>query len=236
MKKHMLFFVVIFLSFLFLATYVAAGDLKAKDMIKNIQWLGHDTFKIKAEKIIYIDPFKLTIKDEADIILITHGHYDHCSEADIKAIKGPNTVIISPKSCAEKIKDNIKIINRGDVIEIGNVKVEAVPAYNVDKQFHPKSTDGVGYIITVSGVRIYHAGDTDRIPEMKTFKDIDIALLPVSGKYVMTADEAILAAIDINPKIAIPMHYGTIVGTEADAQKFAAALKGKMEVVILKKE
>jgi len=222
--------------FLFSVTCASADTLKVKDMIKNIHWLGHDTFKITGEKNIYIDPFKIDKKDTADIILVTHGHHDHCSDADIKMLTGPNTVIISPNSCAEKIKGNVKIIKRGDVIEMGNIKIEAVPAYNIDKQYHPKSADGVGYIITISGFRIYHAGDTDRIPEMKTFKDIDIALLPVSGKYVMTADEAVQAAYDIKPKIAIPMHYGTIIGSEQDALKFEKDLKGKIEVVILKKE
>lgn len=236
MKKHVFSFFLVFIAFLLFTIPATSNELKAKDMIKNIKWLGHDTFKIKADKSIYIDPFKLSTKDEADIILVTHGHHDHCSELDIRALKGPKTIIISPKSCGEKIKDNVKIINRGDLLEIDNIKIEAVPAYNVDKHFHPKSADGVGYIVTVSGIRIYHAGDTDRIPEMKTFKDIDIALLPVSGRYVMTADEAIQAALDIKPKIAVPMHYGTIVGTDTDAQKFANALKGKVDVVILKKE
>ncbi|HOP85621.1 MAG TPA: MBL fold metallo-hydrolase [Syntrophorhabdaceae bacterium] len=236
MKRFLIFSFFVFFTFLFFATTTYADEVKVKNMLKNIHWLGHDTFKITGEKNIYIDPFKITKKDTADIILVTHGHHDHCSDADINMLTGPNTIIISPKSCAEKLKGPVKTIKRGDVFDIGNIKIEAVPAYNVDKQYHPKSADGVGYIITVYGVRIYHAGDTDRIPEMKTFKEIDIALLPVSGKYVMTADEAVQAAEDIKPKIAIPMHYGTIIGTEEDAMKFKDTLKGKIEVVILKKE
>jgi L-ascorbate metabolism protein UlaG (beta-lactamase superfamily) len=110
-----------------------------------------------------------------------------------------------------------------------------VPAYNTNKQFHTKDKGWVGYIFTVQGQRIYIAGDTDYISEMKNFK-VDIALLPVSGTYVMTADEAVKAALDMKPKVAIPMHYGSIVGSEKDAKRFADSLKGKVEVVILKEE
>lgn len=231
MKRLCLF--IIMLVFFISSGMVYADPIKSKEMVKNIQWLGHDTFKISADKNIYIDPFKIKNKDSADLILITHGHHDHCSPDDIAKITGPNTMIITPPSCAEKIKGNIKVVKRQDNIEINGVDIEVVPAYNVDKKYHPKTADGVGYIINIKGVRIYHAGDTDRIPEMKGFRKIGIALLPVSGKYVMDPDEAALAAMDIKPHIAIPMHYGTIIGSVSDAQKFAQALKGKVEVIIL---
>ncbi|MEW6584769.1 MAG: MBL fold metallo-hydrolase [Nitrospirota bacterium] len=204
-------------------------------MIDNIHWLGHDTFKIGGEKVIYTDPFKIKRKDTADIILITHEHYDHCSPEDVKMIQGPDTVIVTTSDCSKKLTGNIRIVKPGDKMTIGGVSVEAVPSYNLNKQFHTKDRGWVGYIFTLSGHRIYIAGDTDYIPEMKDFK-VDIALLPVSGTYVMTADEAIRAALDIKPKIAIPMHYGSIVGSKEDAKKFAAGLKGKIEVVILKEE
>lgn len=205
-------------------------------MIKNIHWLGHDTFKITAEKVIYTDPFKIKKKDKADIILITHDHYDHCSPDDIKKLQGPDTIIVATADCAKKLSGNIKTIKAGDKINAGGVEIEAVPSYNTNKQFHPKSSGWVGYIFTAGGQRIYIAGDTDYIPEMKTFNNIDIALLPVSGTYVMTSEEAVKAALDIRPKIAIPMHYGSIVGDESDARRFADALKAKIEVVILNEE
>jgi len=129
----------------------------------------------------------------------------------------------------------VMTVKPGDSIEAGGIKVEVVPAYNTNKQFHTQNKGWVGYIFTVGGERIYIAGDTDHIPEMKSFR-ADIALLPVSGTYVMTADEAVLAALDINPRVAIPMHYGSIVGTAADAKKFAEKLKGKIDVRILDKE
>jgi L-ascorbate metabolism protein UlaG (beta-lactamase superfamily) len=212
----------------------AAGDAQA--LMKEIHWLGHDTFKITGEKIIFTDPFKVKKAETADIILISHEHFDHCSPEDVKKLQGPSTVVIAAPSCAEKLSGNVKTVKRGDVIEIGGVRIEAVPAYNVDKKFHPKDADGVGYIITVKDVRIYFAGDTDHIPEMKTFKNIGIAFLPVSGTYVMSAREAAKAALDIRPEIAVPMHYGRIIGTKMNAEMFERDLKGKVKVVLLTEE
>ena len=218
-----------------LSLFMLAIAKEGYSMTGNIHWLGHDTFRIKGEQLIYTDPFKIKKKDTAGIILITHEHYDHCSAEDVKKLQGPETVIVTPADCASKLQGNVKIVKPGDKIEVGGVQIEAVPSYNTNKQFHTKDRGWVGYVFTVKGQRIYIAGDTDRIPEMKNIRT-DIALLPVSGTYVMTADEAAQAALDIKPKVAIPMHYGSIVGTKEDARKFAEKLKGKIEVVILPEE
>lgn len=209
---------------------------KEANMVDDIHWVGHDTFKITAEKVIYTDPFRLKKSDRADIILITHEHHDHCSPDDVERIRTDATVIVATPDCAGKLKGNIKTVKPGDTLTVEGVDIEVVPSYNTNKRFHPKDRNWVGYIFTVKGKRIYIAGDTDHIPEMKTFKDIDTALLPVSGTYVMTAEEAVRAAIDINPKTAVPMHYNKTVGTISDAEKFAEGLKDKIEVVILDEE
>jgi L-ascorbate metabolism protein UlaG (beta-lactamase superfamily) len=218
-----------------LTTFAFAGGKEAGKMVENIHWLGHDTFKITGEKVIYTDPFKIKKEDTADIILITHEHYDHCSPEDVKKVQGPDTIIVATQDCAGKLSGDVRTVRPGDRITVEGVEIEAVPSYNTNKQFHTKDRNWVGYIFRLNGQRIYLAGDTDHIPEMKTF-DVDIALLPVSGTYVMTSDEAARAALDIKPKIAVPMHYNSIVGTEKDALKFAATLKGKIEVRVLKEE
>ncbi len=205
------------------------------EFVKKIKWLGHDSFRIDASKTIYIDPFKISSNVKADFVLITHDHYDHCSPEDIDKIKQPDTIIITEQNSAKKLKGDIRQIKPGDTITVGGMIVEAVPSYNTDKSFHPRKNSWLGFIIEIDGVRIYHAGDTDFIPEMKDFM-ADIALLPVSGTYVMTATQAIEAAIAINPKIAIPMHYGAIVGGEQDAVNFKNGLFGKIDVKILQKE
>jgi L-ascorbate metabolism protein UlaG (beta-lactamase superfamily) len=234
MKRRDLFCILFLLIFIISAS-VSAGEKEAEEVAENIHWLGHDTFKITGEKVIYTDPFEIKQKDTADIILITHEHRDHCSTADLEKVRGPKTVIVATPDCASKLSGDIRFMKPGDRITVEGVDIEAVPAYNTNKKFHPKGNAWIGYIFTVNGMRIYLAGDTDHIPEMKNF-NVDIALLPVSGTYVMTAEEAVKAAIDINPKVAIPMHYDSVVGTLDDAERFAAGLKGRVEVKILKEE
>jgi len=203
-------------------------------MTDNIHWLGHDSFRIDGEKTIYIDPWKLkSDSPKADIILITHDHYDHCSPSDVAAIQKDDTEIVTVKDCLDKLSGNLHSILPGEKIELGNIIVEAVPSYNIGKKFHPKSNNWVGFVVTVNNTRIYHAGDTDHIPEMKDIK-CDIGLIPVSGTYVMTCEEAVEAVKDINPKIAIPMHWGDIVGGRKDAEYFKK--HASCEVIILEKE
>ncbi len=196
----------------------------------GITWTGHAGFKIlHGNKKMYIDPYKLSNKYEnifdADIVLITHNHFDHLSIEDLKNIINERTVIVSAQECLSqlkslKVKDLIGIDPRNNE-KLDDLVVEAVPAYNVNKDFHPKDDKKIGFILKFGNDRIYHTGDSDIIPEMKDTNPT-IVLIPVSGTYVMTAEEASKAVNElINPKIAIPMHYGTIVGNKEDAIRFS---------------
>jgi L-ascorbate metabolism protein UlaG (beta-lactamase superfamily) len=202
-------------------------------VVKNITWLGHDGFLIKGDgKAIVIDPFQVKQCEPADIILISHEHYDHCSPEDVKKIRKDSTVIVTEAQSAAKLSGDVRVVQPGDKLMVSGIPIEAVPSYNTNKSFHPKENGWLGFIVTVDGVRVYHAGDTDRIPEMESFQ-VDIALLPVSGTYVMTAEEAVEAARMFKPKVVIPMHYGAIVGSADDAKRFSEALQGTCEVVVL---
>ncbi len=215
---------------------VKGEDGMIDTILDNLEWLGHDCFRLKAVgKTIYFDPFQISGEHPpADIIFISHEHFDHCSPEDIDKIRQPSTVIITEPNAATKLSGNVMSLIPGQKVSLDGIDILAVPAYNTNKDFHPRSKNWLGFIITIDGVRLYHAGDTDYIPEMKNFK-ADIALLPISGTYVMTAEEAAQAALDINPKVAIPMHFGAIIGEQNDAQKFADQLAGKINVQILNK-
>ena len=206
-----------------------------KDLIERLAWLGHDSYRVDGDLTFYFDPYEIVAGKDADIIFISHEHFDHCSPADVAKIQKDDTVIVADVASAAKLKGDVRTMRPGDRLSVKGVDIEAVPAYNLNKQFHPKNAEMLGFVVTIDGVRLYHAGDTDFIPEMKKLKT-DIALLPVSGTYVMTADEAVQAAQAIELKVAIPMHYGAIVGDKSDAEHFRDQMAGKKEVVILEKE
>ena len=197
----------------------------------EVQWLGHDSFLLEhGGTRVCIDPFKLAAAPKADIILVTHDHFDHCDPASVDKLRGPGTVVLAPFGCSVKLK-GFRAVAKGETITENGVKIEVVAAYNIGKPYHSREM-GVGYVISIGGRRVYHAGDTDRIPEMKKLGAIDIALLPVSGTYVMNAEEAASAANeDIKPRVAVPMHYGTIIGSQADAEKFKSLCE--CDVVLL---
>ena len=206
------------------------------NIVGNIQWFGQSDFRIEiAGKVIYIDHVRIVDDLPADIVLITHPHFDHFSEPAIAKVSTSNTVVIGPADCKYSgLCKEFKTFAPGDTFILGEtMKIKAVPAYNIIKiKNHPKSNKWLGYLISFEGVTIYHAGDTERIPEMKEFT-CDIALLPLGQTYTMSSvDEAVEAIKDLKPKIAIPMHYGLYEGKQADADDFKAKLNGITEVVI----
>lgn len=210
----------------------------------EISWLGNSGFLINNGKNIYIDPYNMKSEKKADIILITHSHYDHCSIADISKIIKQGTIIVLPANVQSKITKfdqeiSMQVAEPGDKIDLGNVKLDVVNAYNTDKEFHPQQENWLGFVIKIENVIIYHAGDTDIIPEMEKLTGYGkqgnefIALLPVGGKYTMDAEQAAKAATIIKPTLAIPMHYASVAGTEEDAKKFCqlcqdAGIKAEM--------
>lgn len=206
-----------------------------EDVLKDLSWLGHDCILYQNKITLYFDPFEIDGGPPADLILISHDHFDHCSPDDVKKIQTKDTIIVTETDSAKKLTGRIEILQPGETKIIQGISIEAVPSYNTNKDFHPKAKGWIGFIVTLNGVRLYHPGDTDFIPEMKTIK-ADIAFLPVSGTYVMTAKEAVEAAKVLNPQIAIPMHYGAIVGSDDDAREFKELLQGIVEVRILPKK
>ncbi len=196
----------------------------------KIEWLGHASFKINTGKvIIYIDPYQIRDTEKADLILITHDHYDHCSPEDVEKLRKDSTVVFAGGECGDKTKVDAVMVP-GQREEIKNIIIDAVPAYNVGKKFHPKEKKYVGYVIEIKGKRIYHAGDTDLIPEMDDIRAA-VALLPVGGTYTMNSDEAAVAAKKIGCDIAVPMHYGSIIGDKSDAEHFREVCECEVKIL-----
>ena len=208
-------------------------------MLEYIEVLCHSSIKINKEKVIYIDPFKIEKNyNDADIVFITHDHYDHYSEEDIDKVINENTTIIIPEELLTKLlrkgfrKDSIITVEPNKKYMIQGMKFETIPAYNTNKQFHPKENGWVGYIIEIKGVRYYIAGDTDITEENRRVK-CDVAFVPVGGTYTMDFKEAATLVNEIKPKMAIPIHYGDIVGTKQDAIDFSKLLHPEIKCEIL---
>ena len=204
-------------------------------MLENIEVLCHSSIRINKEKVIYIDPFKINKNyNDADIIFITHDHYDHYSEEDIdKVIKEGTTIVISKDLLKKGINKNAIIVAEPNKeYETQGINFNTIPAYNINKKFHPKENNWLGYIITINNVKYYVAGDTDITDENRKVK-CDVAFVPVGGTYTMDFKEAAQLINEIKPKIAVPIHYGSIVGTEQDARNFINLLNSEIKGVIL---
>ena len=216
--------------------------MPAASYLQGLSWYGHSSFKVARGGVtLYLDPWRLPVEPhDADLVLITHPHFDHLDPGDVAKVVKSDTVIVTVADCAAKLQEakvpgTIQIVKPGDVVKVKGAVIEVVPAYNTNKPAHPKEKQWVGFIVEIDGVRIYHAGDTDFIPEMRGFKNLDVALLPISGTYTMTVEEAVEAAQALSPKVVVPMHYGQIIGTAEDAKRFQKLCNG-MLVEILPRE
>ncbi|MFQ5871495.1 MAG: MBL fold metallo-hydrolase [Candidatus Geothermarchaeales archaeon] len=206
----------------------------------TFHWLGHDGFRVENQKTVYFDPYRLEgSQKRGDIVFVTHDHSDHLSVEDLKKVVSEETTIVTVEHCRDKLSNlkakEVVVVDPGREAEVRGVRVRAISAYNVNKfrapgqLFHPKEYGGAGYLVEIHGVTVYHAGDTDVIPEMEGLEP-EVALLPVSGTYVMTPQEAAEAAEKIRPKVAIPMHYGGIVGSRKDAEEFKKLAAVRVEI------
>ena len=210
-------------------------------MLEDIEVLYHSCIRMNKEKMIYIDPYHIEKNyNDADMIFITHDHYDHYSEEDIDKVRKNNTIFIVPENLLNKLikkginDENIITLDPGDAENIDGIKVEAIHSYYIDKPFHPKENNWLGYVIEIDGVRYYIAGDTDITEENKKIK-CDVAFVPVGGKYTMNFSEAAQLINIIKPKNAVPIHYGSVVGTKQDATDFIKLLYPTTKGIILMK-
>ena len=196
-------------------------------MLENIDVLYHSSIRFCKENIVYFDPFKIeTNYNDADVIFITHDHYDHYSEEDIEKIVKEDTIIVIPEDLKAKVlekgwkEENIITVIPNKSYTVKNIEFQTVPAYNTNKQFHPKENNWVGYLVKMEGITYYISGDTDITEENKKVK-CDVAFVPVGGTYTMDYKEAAELINEIKPKVAVPTHYGSIVGSKKDGAKFA---------------
>jgi L-ascorbate metabolism protein UlaG (beta-lactamase superfamily) len=204
--------------------------LQGMRMKDSIVWLGHASFRIDGPPVIYIDPWRVPrTRQPADIILITHDHYDHCSPADVEKLRGPETMVIGNAMAAAVIND-VTVLRPWQTINVGRASIKSVPAYN---SHHPQSFDGLGYIISLNHYDIYYAGDTDLIPEMDRIRP-DIAILPIGGRQTMNAVQAAEAVRRLRPRWVIPSHWGSPAegGTKVDVRSFTENVGDAADVIL----
>ena len=225
----------------------------------SIKWFPPSWFQIRTkDKTVYIDPAYLRTfftrypkrieftawpdpidglpenLEKADAILITHDHKDHCKNVTVNRLRRTDTLIVAPKRCAKELGKYIRVIKPGEAVTFGDIKIRPVEAYNTEggsstRKLHRKG-NGVGYLLNTRGKTIYHAGDTDFIPEMRELGNVDVALIPIGGKFTMDIRDAVKAVIAINPKVAIPMHMHHL---KADPYEFKDQVEAKSEITVV---
>ena len=207
-------------------------------MLDNIEVLYHSSIRIKRDLVIYFDPFKINKEyNDADIIFITHNHYDHYSPEDIKKVRKKDTVVVAPIDLLDDlllllfVKESIILVKPDEKYNVKGIDFKTIRAYNINKNFHLKEYNWVGYLVTIKDIIYYIAGDTDVTAENKQVK-CDVAFVPVGGTYTMDYKEAAKFVNEIKPKIAVPTHYGEVVGSKEDGKNFSRLLNSNIEYKI----
>jgi L-ascorbate metabolism protein UlaG (beta-lactamase superfamily) len=193
-------------------------------MLERFTWFKQSAYLWRGDGLtVYIDPWGVTTEDPADVVFITHAHSDHFSLEDIDKVRKEGTKLVAPRDVAQELSGDVTAVGPGDSVEVGGVKAQAVPAYNVVEerlQMHPKANRWVGYVLSLGDHTYYHAGDTDHAPELNDVR-ADVAFVPIGGTYTCECDEAASLVKAIRPQVAVPMHYGFVVGSPKDAEEFA---------------
>lgn len=197
-------------------------------LLEGVTWTYHAGFRIDRDgKVIYLDPWRLsTTIATADVVFITHPHFDHFDLSDLQKVVGPNTKLVMPPDCEYSGPGQVIHAQPGQSLTVEGIQVQVIHAYNINKEYHPREKNWLGYVLTVGGVTFLHPGDTDDTPELRAVSNIHVAFVPVSGTYVMTASEAAAAMNAIQPQVAVPMHWGAIIGSRADAEQFRDLFNG----------
>lgn len=206
-----------------------------ENLIEKISINEHSSIRIGGTTVLYFDPFRIpAATNDADIVLVTHAHYDHFSPEDIEKIRHPKTLFVMPESLREEAfeygftMENTIFMKAGENTAVSGVSIEAVASYNVDKPMHPKENGWLGYLVNVEGICVYVAGDCDAMPERIL---CDIAMVPIGGTYTMNPQQAAEWINGMKPEIVIPTHYGTLVGTPQDVEDFEPLVDASVRIV-----
>ena len=200
------------------------------DLLDGVTWFRGSSIRIRRDGLeVHIDPLGVG-EGAADYVLLTHPHFDNFSEEDVARVRRPETVLIAPASMKKQIEDADHLMRPGDMIQLEGLDVLAVPAYNVEKKFHPPENGWLGYVFTMGGVTYYHAGDTDYLESMRDIR-CDVAFLPCEGHYTMTAEEAARAAEACGAAVVVPIRWGDSGSSREDAEKVGALFPGEVRIL-----
>lgn len=205
-----------------------------RDLLEGITWFRGSSVRVRRGGLeIVVDPIGVTEDSAADVILLTHPHYDNFSEADIARVRSPGTVLVAPASMRKLVADADHLMRAGDMIQLDRFDILAVPAHNVEKKFHTAENGWLGYVFTVDGTTYYHAGDTDLIPAMHEIR-CDVAFLPCGGHYTMGVEEAARAGEACHAQVIVPIHWGEPHAAREEIERLAQLFP--REVLILERE